>query len=157
TQPAPVAATIPAEAKPEPKPGLKPEPAVEPSPPPVPAPVVEKRPQPVHVKKPRHEKKIASGATNPKPIDAPPAAEVPKPQGTPAQTAYKEGMALFDQGNPRGAIVKFQEAVAADHNYAEAYKALGRAYSRTGESDASKKAYRRYLEIRPNASDRVFI
>jgi serine/threonine-protein kinase len=163
TQPAPVAA-----AQPQPAPKIE---APPPAPPPAPVetqpaaqPAPEKPTEPPP-EKPRHEKKaarhekktVATGATNPKPVETTPAAEVPKPQGSPAQAAYKEGMALFDQGRPRDAIPKLQEAVHMDAGYADAYKALGRAFSRTGESDNAKKAYRRYLELRPNASDKVFI
>ena len=162
TQPAPIAAAQPQPAQPKVEP--MPPPPPEPTPANTTPPVVEKPPEPVVEKTPRHEKKavkkekktVATGATNAKPLEAAPA-EVPKPQGSPAQAAYKEGMALFDQGRPRDAIPKLQEAVHMDAGYADAFKALGRAYSRIGESDAAKKAYRRYLELRPNAGDKVFI
>jgi tetratricopeptide (TPR) repeat protein len=137
-------------------------PAVVPARAPAQEPPVEKAAEPEkprHERKPRHEKKIAGdapskAARNEEPL---PPAEAPKPQGSPAQLAYKEGLALFDQGNPRGAIGKLQEAVRLDGGNADAYKALGRAYNRIGESDAAKKSYRRYLELRPDAKDRVFI
>jgi Flp pilus assembly protein TadD len=66
-------------------------------------------------------------------------------------------MQLFEQGRRSDAIVRLREAIRLDAGYAEAYKALGRAYLREGDSETGKRYLRRYLELRPNASDKIFV
>src|SRR5262249_53791347 len=115
-QPTPSASVdlVPTAAPPKPQSTVETQPAIEKMRDPVPE-------KPKREKRPKHEKKLATGTTTPVSVDTHPV-EAPKPQGSPAQIAYKEGMALFEEGNPRGAIPKLQEAVRIDGNYADAFK-----------------------------------
>jgi Flp pilus assembly protein TadD len=87
----------------------------------------------------------ASAAPNP---PAPPEAARPAPRT--ADTAYHEGVALFEQGKHREALAKFQECVHLDSRYAEAYKKLGQVWMRLGDTDTGRKYYAKYLELRPD-------
>jgi serine/threonine-protein kinase len=100
----------------------------------------------------------ASAATPTTHAPAPtPPASAAAPQLSPAQVAFSQAGTLFGEGKLREAITKYQEVVALDHNFAEAYRELGRAYSRLpDETENRNKNFRKYLELRPNAKDAVF-
>ncbi|MBX3252113.1 MAG: protein kinase [Myxococcales bacterium] len=74
-----------------------------------------------------------------------------------AQTLFEEGRQRFLVNDVAGAITKFEAAARLRPRDAEIQKQLGRAYMRAGDVDAARRAYRRYLELAPNASDRSFI
>ena len=52
------------------------------------------------------------------------------------------------------AIVRYERAVELDPDLAEAYKGMGLLYSKQGNQEKAKAAFRRYLELRPKAKDR---
>jgi len=90
----------------------------------------------------------------------PPEAQVPpaSPAQEPAQTSpYDEGRRLFLANDLSGAIRNFEAAARQSPGSARVHKQLGRAYMRSGQLAAGQRAYRRYLELAPNAADRPII
>ncbi len=76
---------------------------------------------------------------------------------TPSAGAFEEGRRLFLAGDLRGAIASFERAARARPSDPRIQKELGRAYLRFGNRNAGRRAYRRYLELAPNAPDRAVI
>ena len=61
------------------------------------------------------------------------------------------GNLYLHRGNLKGALSRFQEAIADNPNYAPAYLGLGRVYERLHEKRKALEAYQRYLDELPTA------
>jgi serine/threonine protein kinase len=77
----------------------------------------------------------------------------PEKEKKSAAQLYEEGADLFVQGKASQAKDRFKQALAADSRHAPAHRGLGLAYSAEGKRDKAKKAFKRYLQLRPGASD----
>lgn len=69
---------------------------------------------------------------------------------------YYLGLIAMETGGPAEvgvAISHFNAAIAADSQFALAYRDLGTAYYREGDNQAAVGAYRHYLELAPEAED----
>jgi len=90
-----------------------------------------------------------------------PRGPAPVPPPEPAADAYRahfdEGRRLFLANDVGGAIQAFEAARQAAPGRAPVYKELGRAHMRAGDVGAARAAYRRYLELAPNAADRAIV
>ena len=76
---------------------------------------------------------------------------------SPGQQAFQDGRRPFLANDVRGALARFEEAARAMPNDAQVQKQLGRAYMRVGDTARGVNAYRRYLELAPNAADREMV
>jgi serine/threonine-protein kinase len=76
---------------------------------------------------------------------------------SPGRAAYEEGRRLFLANDIPGAIRAFELAARHTPESPDVQKQLGRAYMRAGNVDRAAAAYRRYLELAPNAPDRAII
>jgi serine/threonine-protein kinase len=79
------------------------------------------------------------------------------PTESPGQVAYEQGRERFLANDIRGAIARFEEAARLMPSNAQVQKQLGRAHMRAGSVADAVAAYRRYLELAPNAPDRAII
>jgi serine/threonine-protein kinase len=70
-----------------------------------------------------------------------------------AKTAYDEGMALFSKGNCTAAVPYFREATTMSPGFAEAYREMGKCYTRMGKLDAAIPHYKKYVTLKPTAPD----
>lgn len=77
------------------------------------------------------------------------------PALSPGRAAFEEGRRLFLGNDVPGAIHRFEEAARLMPRNAQVQKQLGRAYMRTGNVRRGVAAWRRYLELAPNAGDRA--
>lgn len=77
------------------------------------------------------------------------------PAPSPGRAAFDEGRRLFLGNDVPGAIRHFEEAARLMPRNAQVQKQLGRAYMRTGNVQRGVSAWRRYLELAPNAGDRA--
>jgi serine/threonine-protein kinase len=104
---------------------------------------------------------VLTGRPRPRPtsvVSAPPPTTAPAADGrSDGQRAFDEGRRLFLANDVHGAIRSFEEAARLMPNDPEVQKQLGRAYMRGGDVPRSVAAYRRYLALRPDASDRAII
>jgi len=104
-----------------------------------------------------------SGVSDPAPV-VPPVIPVvvrevpPVPPPTPAGvSAFDEGRRLFLANEVTGAIARFEQAARESPANPRVQKELGRAYMRAGNVPRAVAAYRRYLDLAPQASDRAII
>jgi hypothetical protein len=96
----------------------------------------------------------AAAAAEPAPIAAP-VREHRAP--TPATDPMKEAERLLAQGEVANACKKGEEQKTMTPRLPSIYKFLGKCYMRAGQPDRAKEAYRRYLELAPDAADAAFI
>jgi hypothetical protein len=91
-------------------------------------------------------------------VSPPPTTTLPTADArTDGQRAFDEGRRLFLANDVPGAISHFEDAARLMPNNADVQKQLGRAYMRAGDVTSSVAAYRRYLVLSPDASDRAII
>ncbi len=79
------------------------------------------------------------------------------PTESPGEIAFREGRQRFLANDYRGAITRFREAARLMPQSARVQKELGRSYMRIDETAQGVRAYRRYLELAPNAADRAVV
>jgi tRNA A-37 threonylcarbamoyl transferase component Bud32 len=103
-------------------------------------------------KKKHHEKAVAAPAP---PEHAETKAAEPKAE--PHKTPFAEAEQQFKSGNVDGALAKYLEAAKADPRDALTQRQIGKCYNRLGQRDKAQPYLRRYLELRPDASDAAFI
>ncbi len=70
---------------------------------------------------------------------------------------YERGRQRFLSNDVRGAIAAFESAARLEPRNPQIQKELGRAYMRAGDSERGRAAYRRYLQLAPNAPDRTLV
>jgi Flp pilus assembly protein TadD len=70
---------------------------------------------------------------------------------------YDEGRRAFLAQDFEGAIRAFEQAARSSPSDADVQRQLGRAYMRAGDVTRGVAAYRRYLELAPDAPDRAVI
>ena len=80
-----------------------------------------------------------------------------EPAADPYDTHFDQGRRLFLTNDVTGAIREFRAAASTRPGRAPVYKELGRAHMRAGDVAAARTAYRRYLELAPNAADRAIV
>ncbi|UJR81775.1 serine/threonine-protein kinase [Sandaracinus amylolyticus] len=130
------------------------EPAVE-------APSIESTPEapaPSPTPRVRRERTTATASsTESVPAPSVEVAPVETPARSIAEIAFEEGRRRFLANDVPGAIARFEEASRAAPRDADVQKQLGRAYMRAGDVSRSIAAYRRYLELAPDAADRAVV
>ncbi len=140
----PVATAQPEPPKPEP---VKPE--VTPPPPP-PKPEKVAKPEPVKAppkEKPKPPVRVARAE--------PPKQPKPKPEATKGdvEASYKAGLQQFARGDTTGALASLRTSLASNPNYPPTWRGLGMVFEKLGEKDQARAAYKRYLQLAPNAGD----
>jgi tRNA A-37 threonylcarbamoyl transferase component Bud32 len=70
-----------------------------------------------------------------------------------AKTAYDEGMTLFGKSNCTAAIPLFKEATTLSPGFADAYREMGKCYTRLGKLDTAIPLYKKYVALKPTAAD----
>ena len=76
---------------------------------------------------------------------------------SPGASAFAEGRRLFLANEVPAAIARFEDAARLMPSNAEVQRQLGRAHMRAGNVERSLAAYRRYLELAPDAPDRTVV
>ncbi|MFH1130476.1 MAG: hypothetical protein V1754_04015, partial [Pseudomonadota bacterium] len=70
-----------------------------------------------------------------------------------ANELYQKGLQELFSGEFASAVSSFNRVLAKDSRFALAYRGLGLAFEKMGQKTSAKAAYRRYLVLRPKASD----
>ncbi len=70
-----------------------------------------------------------------------------------ARELYDDGFRRYMRGDLSGAKGKFKAAIKLDGRMPDAHRGLGLVFERQGDKAAAVKAFKRYLELRPNARD----
>ena len=63
------------------------------------------------------------------------------------------GNLYLHQGNLKGALSRFLEAMKTNPHYAPAFLGLGKVYEKMGDKPKALESYRRYLDELPSAKD----
>jgi serine/threonine-protein kinase len=102
--------------------------------------------------KKEHHKKVVEAKPEPKP-------EVkPEPKVVEAKhSVFVEAEELFRHGNVEGALAKYLEVARQDPRDAWTQRQIGKCYNRLGQRDKAQPYLKRYLELKPDASDAAFI
>ncbi|MBA2539685.1 MAG: tetratricopeptide repeat protein, partial [Deltaproteobacteria bacterium] len=136
-----------------------------PEPVPVPAKLEPKKPDPVKLEPKKPDPiKIAPKPPEPKKPDpikiAPKPPEPKKPIDPPdakpkvdSASAYKTGFQQYVKGDSLGALATFKEALASNPGYAPTWRGIGMVYEKLGRKSQAVTAFKRYLELSPNAGD----
>jgi serine/threonine-protein kinase len=74
-----------------------------------------------------------------------------------AERLVRSAGSLLLRGDHAGATTLLERATRLSPRYAPAWRSLGLAHERAQRSDDARRAYQRYLELAPNASDRARI
>jgi tetratricopeptide (TPR) repeat protein len=84
-----------------------------------------------------------------------PKAAEPRPE--PKKSAFADAEQQFKSGNVEGALQKYLEAAKSDPDNAAAQRQIGKCYNRLGQRERAQPYFKRYLELKPDASDAAFI
>jgi protein kinase-like protein/tetratricopeptide repeat protein len=165
-----VAVTPPEPVKPEP---VKPEPVKEPEPKKTETKVTKTEPPKTETKTAKTETKTAkteakttktqkgqladpfTGGGTPKKTETK-VATADKKSGGPkvdVETAYRVGLQQFARGDTTGALASLRTSLASNPNYPPTWRGLGLVFEKLGEKDQARAAYKRYLQLAPNAGD----
>ena len=93
------------------------------------------------------KKQVRVAVADPTPVDP-----YAPPKTDPA-TAYKTGFQQYVRGDTSGALATFKGALSSSPGYPPTYRGLGLVYEKMGQKGAAKLAFKRYLQLSPNASD----
>src|SRR6185503_4616215 len=115
-------------------------------------PVVVKPTRPRTIKAPIRVAPVTPAPTVAEPVPA----EPPKPAVS-AGSLVSRGTDLAIHGKLQPAREAFEAAIATEPTNAAAHRGLGIVYQRTGAAAQAIAAYRRYLELRPDAQDAAVI
>jgi len=66
---------------------------------------------------------------------------------------YKLGLQLYMRGDTQGALAALRSALSANPSYAPTWRGLGLVFEKMNEKDQARAAYRKYLQLAPNAGD----
>lgn len=69
----------------------------------------------------------------------------------------KKGWGYLDQGKNDQAVKTFKTVLARSPKNAGAHLGLAESYNLMGKKKSAKKHYQKYLQLKPNAPDRVEI
>ena len=70
-----------------------------------------------------------------------------------ANVHFEEGLKLQKAGNYKEASKKYEKAVKADAEYAEAWSNLGYTYRKQGYFDKAVKTYKKAIKLSPNLAE----
>ena len=70
-----------------------------------------------------------------------------------ANVHFEEGLKLQKAGNYKDASKKYEKAVEADAEYAEAWSNLGYTYRKQGYFNEAVKAYKKAIKLSPNLAE----
>lgn len=76
----------------------------------------------------------------------------PPPSIDVADTVNKATLA-YVKGDTKNALGMLQKAKSAKPSYAPTYRVLGKVYKKLGDNGAAKKAFQKYVQLAPSASD----
>jgi serine/threonine-protein kinase len=111
-----------------------------------------KKPADKPVKRPAPEK-LVKATTKAQPLD-PYATPAPaeKPSTDPA-AAYKTGLQQYARGDTSGALSTLRTSLSSNPTYAPTWRGLGLVYEKQGNKGQARSAFKRYLQLAPDASD----
>src|SRR5262249_13378879 len=89
-------------------------------------------------------------ATKAKPVD--PYADVGPKKGD-AEASYRAGLQAFARGDTSGALTSLKSWLNDNPRFPPTWRGLGLVYEKMGDRGQAARAYKRYLQLAPNAGD----
>jgi serine/threonine-protein kinase len=118
-----------------------------------------KKPEP-RASEPRPPLKVRRPAplatTKGQPIDpyaASPASSAPSEAKPDPATAYRTGLQQYARGDNAGALATLRASASANPGYAPTWRGLGLVHEKLGNKGMAKLAFKRYLQLAPDAVD----
>ena len=69
------------------------------------------------------------------------------------ENAYRVGLQQFARGDTSGALASLRTSLASNPNYPPTWRGLGLVFEKLGEKEQARAAFKRYLQLAPNAGD----
>jgi hypothetical protein len=102
---------------------------------------------------PRIHRPTPAAATKGQPIDPYAASPGPsEPRPDPA-AAYRTGLQQYARGDNAGALATLRASASANPGYAPTWRGLGLVHEKLGNKPLAKLAFKRYLQLAPDAVD----
>jgi len=116
-----------------------------------------KKPPDKAVKRPPPADKLAKATVKAPPADKaqpvdPYAAPTDKPKADPA-AAYKTGLQQYARGDTTGALATLRTSLSSSPTFAPTWRGLGLVYEKLGNKSQARAAFKRYLQLAPDAGD----
>jgi Flp pilus assembly protein TadD len=67
--------------------------------------------------------------------------------------AYRTGLQQYARGDNAGALATLRASASAHRDYAPTWRGLGLVYEKLGNKGMAKLAFKRYLQLAPDAAD----
>jgi serine/threonine protein kinase len=108
------------------------------------------------VKRPLPPDKLVKATAKPpadkaQPLD-PYAAPADKPKADPA-AAYRTGLQQYARGDTTGALATLRTSLSSSPTFAPTWRGLGLVYEKLGNKGQARAAFKRYLQLAPDAGD----
>jgi serine/threonine-protein kinase len=116
--------------------------------PPKPVPARTAKPPDRAVKRPLPSDKLAKASGKPQPLDPYTASASSDPTA-----AYKIGLQQYARGDTGGALVTLRGSLSSNPGFAPTWRAIGLVYEKIGNKAQARSAFRRYLQLSPDATD----
>ncbi|TMQ17915.1 MAG: tetratricopeptide repeat protein, partial [Deltaproteobacteria bacterium] len=118
-----------------------------------------KKPEPRKPDKPAKHlaapERVARAPARAQPVDPYAAAPVAGPERPPSDpaAAYRTGLQQYARGDTAGALSTFRTSLAVAPSFAPTWRGLGLVYEKLGNKVQARLAFKRYLQLAPNAGD----
>ncbi|HEX3763046.1 MAG TPA: tetratricopeptide repeat protein [Kofleriaceae bacterium] len=100
----------------------------------------------------RPAERVASAPSKAQPIDPYASPAAPDAKADPA-AAYRAGLQQYARGDNAGALATFRAAAAVTPSFAPTWRGLGLVYEKLGNKALARLAFKRYLQLAPDAGD----
>ena len=80
-------------------------------------------------------------------------ASPPSEPGPDPAAAYRTGLQQYARGDNAGALATLRASASANRSYAPTWRGLGLVYEKLGNKALAKLAFKRYLQLAPDAPD----
>jgi serine/threonine-protein kinase len=108
------------------------------------------RPDPTPPREPPPEK--VEKQIRAQPIDPYASAAAAEPRPDP-EVAYQTGLKQYARGDNAGALSTLRASASASPGFAPTWRGLGLVYEKLGNKGQAKLAFKRYLQLAPDAAD----
>jgi tetratricopeptide (TPR) repeat protein len=87
------------------------------------------------------------------PYASSPASSAPSEARPDPAAAVRTGMQQYMRGDNAGALATLRASASANPGYAPTWRSLGLVHEKLGQKEMAKQAFKRYLQLAPDAED----
>ncbi|HEU4733333.1 MAG TPA: tetratricopeptide repeat protein [Kofleriaceae bacterium] len=108
------------------------------------------------LRRPLPPDRLAKATSRPQPVDpygpSTPAGPAASSSIDPA-TAYRNGLQQYARGDTSGALATFRSSLSSNPRFAPTWRGIGLVYEKMGNRGQARSAFKRYLQLAPDAGD----